>query len=274
MRTARANTRDLYNAAISEISASRLFTKEDVAKYKGQGKGAYSQLYLVCMGKIFDVSSNKETYGTYCFVLYSSTSMLFSVHFTQPIQPINKQIQKKAGKSGGYNAFIGQDATRFFVTGDFDKPAEDDIDDFNEEDMAAVVGWREFYENHHTYEYVGKLIGRYYDVHGNPTDLVRKAEKMTAEKRAKEAAEAEKNGPPEVLCNVSWRKSEGGSVSCHEGYPRRVVDTATSDEDDVVHEKCVCFETQDVSASRKLYEGCQMDSRECQTSLPEEDIEV
>lgn len=178
-----------------------------------------------------------------------------------------------ADQPGGYGGFSGRDASKSFVTGDFEKDLHDDIAHFTPEEFEAVLGWREFYENHDKYRYMGRLTGRFYDAQGRSTPLLERVEAEVAahraEKAAKEAAEGVKSD--EVLCNVKWTKAEGGFVWCYEDwFPRRVAVPAAQADGSGVAEKCVCFPEDEVSEARRGYEGCALDAQRCQTSPPEE----
>jgi hypothetical protein len=178
-----------------------------------------------------------------------------------------------ADQPGGYGGFSGRDATKSFVTGDFENDLHDDIVHFTPEEFEAVVGWREFYENHETYRYVGRLEGRFYDAKGHPSALLERIEAEVAQFRAKKAEEEEKQGikKDEVLCNVKWTKKEGGFVWCYEDwFPRRVAVPGMDGDGSGVKEKCVCFSDEEVSEARRLYDGCDPSAQRCQTSPPEE----
>lgn len=100
---------------------------------------------------------------------------------------------------------------------------------------------------------------------------------FVAQQAAKEAATA-----AEILCNVSWKKKEGGWVYCNDGLvPRKVrlvqenSDNSGSDESNSssfgkVQERCICvYSQQEVDEGRKVYDGCVPESSRCQTSPPE-----
>ena len=82
-------------------------------------------LYLAVLGDVFDVSDGGDKYY---------------------------------GVDGGYHAFAGRDGSRAFITGCFDESgAVADVRGLSEEQMGALRRWRDFYADHKTYRYVGKL---------------------------------------------------------------------------------------------------------------------
>jgi hypothetical protein len=165
------------------------------------------------------------------------------------------------------------------VTGDFENDLTDDIADLSAEDVASIHHWREFYETSQDYKFVGKVIGRFYNDHGEALPLLIESEKRVAEFRAQEAArEAAEQASKvvESLCNVSWKKSEGGWVYCKEGtVPRKMgipVEDRSNSGQQKVQERCICVDKNEkVTEGKKVYEGCSVESSRCQTSKPGED---
>ena len=132
----------------SLFKPDHIFTKEELLQYDGSDEG--KPLLLAILGKVFDVSQGRKHYG----------------------------------KGAGYNGFAGRDATRAFITGQFDD--EGLIDDLtNITDLSGVIGWAEFYET--DYVYVGKLVGRYYTADGEPTAALDEVYKGAEEQKRKEA---------------------------------------------------------------------------------------
>jgi hypothetical protein len=70
--------------------------------------------------------------------------------------------------------FIGIDGSRAFVTGKFDKDLNDIIDDLIDSQIGDIFDWQSFYDK--SYKYIGKLIGRFYNADGKPTQYLEKAE--------------------------------------------------------------------------------------------------
>ena len=100
----------------------RTFTLAELAQYNGSD--ASKPLYLAVLGDVFDVSSGGKYYGP----------------------------------DGGYHAFAGRDGSRAFITGCFDEAgAVPDVRGLTEEQMESLRRWRDFYADHKTYRYVGKL---------------------------------------------------------------------------------------------------------------------
>eukprot|EP00898_Chlorokybus_atmophyticus_P002613 jgi/Chlat1/3352/Chrsp23S03663 len=164
------------------------------------------------------------------------------------------------GKKGGYRHFTGRDASRAFMTGDFTEGGLTD-------NMKRLVEWRAFFET--TYVPLGKLQGRYYDAHGEPTAALHSVEEkariadvaMAAQKR--EAAQYPN-------CNTRWSQAEGGEVWCDEGVPRRVSKTGQEGT------RCACVALTDAQARSpqnlmqfQLYDGCAHDASRCRTVPPQ-----
>jgi len=172
---------------------------------------------------------------------------------------------------GGYNVFIGQDATRCFISGEFEgEGVTSDVAGLEPRDMKGLIEWRNFY--HKEYIYKGYIPGGpFYDTKGNPTaalrnvlDGVKEAERLEAIKKANE-----KKHPP---CNTRWTAATGGEVWCTEGYPRLTVeyiddvlpkDRSNKDKERKTRERCACFETRGWSDMRKVYKGCKPDAQRC-----------
>merc|ERR1740130_2272454 len=110
----------------------RLFTSEELAVHDASHK----HIFLAILGEVYNVTKGKQYYGT----------------------------------GEGYAGFAGCDGSRSFVTGNFSKEEiSDSLDGFTPEEVAGVVGWRDFYRNEDKYTFIGKLIGRYYDENGQNT---------------------------------------------------------------------------------------------------------
>lgn len=228
-------TRSSYELSTTFDGVS-LYTPQQLYRFANRKNG---RILLALAGSVFDVSHGKQHYG----------------------------------RAGGYPFFAGRDATRSFVTGDFKNDLNDDISDFTPAQHAEVLRWREFYENHKHYTFVGKVIGRFYDETGRPTDLLREMEQKARAHREQQATDEEQQRQLEntldtPLCDVSWSAAEGGWVHCEKGnYPRRMA-VAVGADSSRVQERCFCFDTSQVTSTRMLYDGCSPDSNECQTSPP------
>ncbi|XP_065226961.1 neuferricin [Planococcus citri] len=160
---------------VSVNSAETLFAIEDLEQRNGKNS---KDLYLSILGKVFDVSSGQSYYG--------------------------------AGQM--YHGFIGRDASRAFITGDFSESGlTDDVLDLPLQDLRHLKEWLKMYED--KYKYKGKLIGKYYDEEGNPTDYNKKIMERfdEAEENENSAAKEKEKFPP---CNVEWTAEKGSRVWC------------------------------------------------------------
>ncbi|XP_038059270.1 neuferricin-like [Patiria miniata] len=201
----------------------RLLTKEELAQYNG--KEGSKGLYLALFGQVFDVGKGARHYGP----------------------------------GGGYEFFAGCDATRAFVTGEFnDEGLVDDVEGLSPQQMIEVETWVNFYKKE--YVPVGKLIGRHYDASGAPTDAFKRAELVLEEGRKEKEKEAEFNRkyPP---CNSSWTQKDGTKIWCSDksggivrkwaGVPRRYFTPGSS------NWRCVCVQERDLdNPHMRLFNGC------------------
>ncbi|XP_067002028.1 neuferricin isoform X2 [Anabrus simplex] len=152
----------------------RIFTADELKIYTREETG----LYLAILGRVYDVSEGKEFYG----------------------------------QKGHYRHFTGRDGSRAFVTGDFTESGlTDHVLDLPSEDLLSITSWVERYNQR--YKYKGKLVGRYYDDTGTPTDYQIALEgKIKLAKEDGAAALQEKlQFPP---CNVEWTQDDGTRVWC------------------------------------------------------------
>lgn len=118
-------TRTLHYGLLPSLAplAPPTFTPAELSQYDGSDSS--KPLYLAILGDVFDVSSGKQYYGV----------------------------------DGGYHAFAGRDGSRAFITGCFDSAgATADVRGLSEQQMDALRRWRDFYAEHKTYRYVGKLL--------------------------------------------------------------------------------------------------------------------
>ena len=98
----------------------RLLTKEELAHYNG--KEGSTGLYLAVYGQVFDVEKGARHYGP----------------------------------GGGYEFFAGCDATRSYVSGEFNEEGLiDDVEGFSPQQMMEVQTWVEFYKKE--YSHIGEL---------------------------------------------------------------------------------------------------------------------
>eukprot|EP00096_Caligus_rogercresseyi_P007920 TRINITY_DN2607_c0_g1_i1.p1 TRINITY_DN2607_c0_g1~~TRINITY_DN2607_c0_g1_i1.p1 ORF type:complete len:326 (+),score=88.48 TRINITY_DN2607_c0_g1_i1:40-1017(+) len=147
-------------------SGERLFSKEELRLYDGSSEG--KRIFLAILGQVFDVSKGREYYGP----------------------------------GGGYAFFSGRDASRAYVTGDFnDEGLVDDVSGLSLDDYLGLAEWVDFYKK--DYVYVGKVVGRFYDAEGKETkeywDLDKKI--LSAQDEVEKKSAEKKTFPP---CNSEW----------------------------------------------------------------------
>lgn len=204
-----------------EANVDRLFTEKQLRSYTGEIQN--NDLYLVILGNVFDVTKGKRFYGP----------------------------------GEHYHSFLGRDASRAFITGDYtENGLTDHVLDLNYQELKGLKDWLEFYKREYTYK--GKLIGRYYGNEGNPTPY---HEKLL--KKFKEVEEHEENKnhykfmfPP---CNVEWSPEKGSRVWCTRqsggidrdwiGVPRKYFEPGSK------NYRCACVNISDNSESIKKHEA-------------------
>lgn len=175
-------------------SHEKLFTKEQLAKFDGSENSP--GIYLAILGQVFDVSKAPQYYGP----------------------------------KGGYGFFAGKDASRAYVTGQFDDEGLiDDISGLSNSDYLGLDEWISFY--HKDYKYVGKLIGRFFNADGSPTENYRQLQEWMLEAKEDQMSKdtEKKIFPP---CNSQWSAEQGHRVWCTQksggverswvGVPRRL----------------------------------------------------
>ncbi|KAJ3343222.1 hypothetical protein HDU93_009206 [Gonapodya sp. JEL0774] len=108
----------------------KTFTEAELAEF--DGSDPEKPVYLAFRGKVYDVSSNRDTYGK---------------------------------KGQGYNMFAGRDAARAFVTGCFnpeDGHLTHDLRGLTEDEVSGLKEWGDFYEKEGKeggkYPYIGTVI--------------------------------------------------------------------------------------------------------------------
>lgn len=119
---------------------TRIFTKEELAKYKGENGG---DIYLALMGRVFDVTRGRDYYGPGGGYAFFSGKEIFNIKIHMIIElPL-------------FCVCIGVDGSRAFVTGDF-KPEGliDDITGLGSQDYIGLRDWLDFYMK--DYQYIGK----------------------------------------------------------------------------------------------------------------------
>ncbi|NXG79873.1 NEUFC protein, partial [Baryphthengus martii] len=106
----------------------------------------------------------------------------------------------------------GRDATRAFATGDFTQAGlVDDVSALSPGELLAIQSWLSFYRDN--YDPVGKLLGRFYDESGAPTEALRQAEAAIreAQKFQAENQQRKQQFPP---CNSEWSSAKGSRFWC------------------------------------------------------------
>lgn len=206
----------------------RLFTEQELAEYDGRegSKG----LYLVILGYVYDVQKGVKHYGP----------------------------------GEAYNMFVGHDASRSFISGDFEEysPELSDVSSLTDSELKSIVKWKSFYDENYTYK--GKLIGRYFDERGELTEYHKVVLKRVAR------AEAEEAKPRQEFpsCNVEWKQETGTKVWCSSrsgdgvergwvGKPRRYA----KQEDKSPY--CVCVPDGTESDALVPFENCNASSESC-----------
>ncbi|OWF44334.1 neuferricin-like [Mizuhopecten yessoensis] len=156
-------------------TSGRIFTKDELWKYRGEGDSA---VYLAVLGQVFDVTKGRKHYGP----------------------------------GGGYEFFSGRDGTRAYVSGDFTEAGLiDDITGLSLTDIRGLDDWIKFYKK--DYIYVGKVVGNFYNAEGTATEAYREYEKQlaTAEKEKVLTAADYRRFPP---CNSESAQGKGRRLWC------------------------------------------------------------
>ncbi|KAM6049530.1 neuferricin isoform 1-T1 [Chlamydotis macqueenii] len=154
----------------------RLLSAAELARYRGVA--GQPGLYLAVLGRVFDVERGRKHYGP----------------------------------GGAYSGLAGRDATRAFATGDFTQAGlVDDVSALSPGEMLAIQSWLSFYSDN--YDPVGKLVGRFYDENGAPTDALRQAE-AAIEEAQKLKAESEQRKQQFPPCNSEWSSAKGSRFWC------------------------------------------------------------
>eukprot|EP00884_Botryococcus_braunii_P001478 jgi/Botrbrau1/11330/Bobra.0038s0089.1 len=201
-----------------EPPEKRVLSLQELAVFDGERA---PRIYLAILGQVFDVTRGRKHYG----------------------------------KGGGYGFFSGKDASKAFVTGDFEGDLVDDVSALSPEDLKSLVDWRSFYQSHKEYKYVGKLEGKFYTKEGLPTEELRRVERLAADVPEQHPKQINTANPP--ACSERWTPTEG-EVWCKEGYPRQVFDTGSGKKP-----RCACFGSTMWSSQRRLYPNCGPDAQSC-----------
>lgn len=208
---------------------ARLFSEQELAEYDGRegSKG----LYLVILGYVYDVQKGVKHYGP----------------------------------GEAYNMFVGHDASRSFISGDFEEydPEMSDVSSLTDAELKSIVKWKAFYDE--TYEYQGKVVGRYFDEHGELTEY----HKIVLQRVAKAEEDEAKPKQEYPSCNVEWKQETGTRVWCSSrsgdgvergwvGKPRRYVEQ----KDNTPY--CVCMPDKADPGDRLVpFDDCDANSESC-----------
>ena len=233
-----------------EVPGVRVFSVSELAEY--DGRPGSPGLHLALLGVVYDVSSGAQYYGP----------------------------------GGGYSFFAGRDASRAFVTGNFEPTGlVSDVSGLASADYLGLAEWTHFYQT--DYRQVGVLAGRYYDQAGQVTQHWRDLQDWLAEaERDRDQNDVEKKMFPP--CNVEWNQAEGSRFWCTTrsggvqrdwaGVPRQLFYPGRQP-------RCACVRSRgppstDPGASSdrgdtesphvKTYSGCRPDSHECRGVREEE----
>uniref|UniRef100_A0A5B7BKU3 Cytochrome b5 heme-binding domain-containing protein n=1 Tax=Davidia involucrata TaxID=16924 RepID=A0A5B7BKU3_DAVIN len=204
----------------------RLFRVQELAIYNGTDDSL--PILLGILGSVFDVTKGKNHYGV----------------------------------GGGYNHFVGRDASRAFISGNFTGDGlTDSLRGLSSTEVKSVVEWRDFYFR--TYIFVGKLVGRYYDSVGNPTKYLKGVEAKAA--RGAQLMEKQKKEEAKLpSCNSRWSQEEGSEVWCNTGYPRLVQRPLEIALTGKMSKRCACFKEDELGQPElEVYEGCDYFAKVC-----------
>ncbi|XP_062543978.1 neuferricin homolog [Armigeres subalbatus] len=209
-------------------AGEQLFTEQELAKY--DGRDGSKGLYLVILGYVYDVQKGVKHYGP----------------------------------GEAYNMFVGHDASRSFISGDFEEYDSEmsDVSSLTDSEVKSIVKWKSFYDENYVYK--GKVIGRYFDKNGDFTEYHKVVLERVA--RAEEAESKPKQEFPS--CNVEWKQETGTKVWCSSrsgdgiergwvGKPRRYV----KEEDKTPY--CVCVPDGSEGGNLVPFDNCDSASEEC-----------
>jgi len=154
----------------------KVFSEEELKKYTG---GPDSPgLYIALLGVVYDVSKGSQYYGP----------------------------------GGGYSFFAGRDASRAYVTGQFEEPGlVSNVDGLSSGDYLGLEEWSSFYQKDYTK--VGVVSGTFYDGEGGVTQHWKDLQDWIAQAHLdKDKDDVEKQMFPP--CNVEWSQAEGSRFWC------------------------------------------------------------
>ncbi|XP_048236064.1 membrane-associated progesterone-binding protein 4 isoform X2 [Ricinus communis] len=190
----------------------------------------------------------------------------FSINIFAPKQRLftSEELALYNGTDDSLPILLGiiGDASRAFFSGNFTGDGlTDSLQGLSSTEVKSVVEWREFYFK--SYMFVGKLLGPYYDMQGNPTKLLKGVEAKAA--RGAQLLEKQKHEEAkQPSCNSRWSQDEGGEVWCETGFPRLVQRPLEIASAGKMSKRCACFREDQLSqAGLEVYEGCDYLAKTC-----------
>lgn len=168
--------------------------------------------------------------------------------------------EKFYAPGNGYSCFAGKDASRAFITGDFEGSGlTDNVTGLQPEQLLSLDEWKQFY--HEKYIYVGRVTGGYFfDERGEPTEGYRELQEGIVEgKNIKQLRKAEED--KFAPCNSKWTKETGSIVWCKEGFPRRV--TIHKPRGDT-YRRCACLTPEQMDDAYEPYPDCPESAQTCE----------
>ncbi|XP_055911395.1 neuferricin homolog [Eupeodes corollae] len=209
----------------------QLFSKAALAKFNGENED--EPIYLSILGSVYDVSKGRKHYGTGC----------------------------------SYSYFAGKDASKSFITGEFQEFDEnsDDVMALKPSEVLSLYDWKKFYDKEYIFK--GLSIGRFYDKNGAKTEYHHKLDAI-ANQALEDKITSNKNLEAYPSCNIEWSEKTGTRVWCTDqsggkkrdwiGFPRKYYEAGKEDY------RCACIETSELnSPNLKPYENCDPLSRTC-----------
>jgi len=173
--------------AATNSDGVKIWTTEELSKYDGSDDSL--PLMLVILGEVFDVTAGKQHYG----------------------------------QGQGYNIFVGWDASRAFISGEFDRtktydPPLWDVTSMKSDELLGIDDWKKFYSGDgdgakYTFEGLLYTEDGYYDRTGKKTPKLLLVEDQIKDGYAKAAKEKEylKVYPS---CNSKYEQGKGSWVWC------------------------------------------------------------
>jgi predicted heme/steroid binding protein len=218
---------DWYPVTKADVSKYTVFSPENLTIYNGE---LHPRIYLAFLGEVWDVTLGERFYG----------------------------------KEGGYHFFSGKDASRAYVTGQFNEDGlNDDVTDFDIDQIGGLLNWYDFYHNHEEYFKVGTVTGRYFTDKGKQTKYFQKIKVRFQHFRdwTKEQETMRKLHPD---CNMQSWENKDGEVWCDKGVPRRIRFGLDKGLDKA---RCACYSAEEIAVEEPehalLYPNCEKFSTRC-----------